>query len=242
MLTTLVISCCLVFIFLQLTNPYISLAKNAIKHTTTETYLISYRLANIHNIIKTISLAAYANAKYGLLLKVRYTARTMFREMRRFKQLLPQETAIEILNRNTSGTLALIGDNDYPYAVPISYVYIDGKLYFHSAKSGHKIDAIIKHEKASFCVIDQDHIVPEKYTTYFRSVIAFGKVHLVEDMNEMRRIATLLFMKYSADYKDGIPKEIDSSIRNMAIIEMTIEHLTGKEAIELVKMKKVDKE
>ena len=166
----------------------------------------------------------------------------MFREMRRFKQLLPQETAIEILNRNTSGTLALIGDNDYPYAVPISYVYIDGKLYFHSAKSGHKIDAIIKHEKASFCVIDQDHIVPEKYTTYFRSVIAFGEVHLVEDMNEMRRIATLLFMKYSADYKDGIPKEIDSSIRNMAIIEMTIEHLTGKEAIDLVKMKKVDKE
>lgn len=155
---------------------------------------------------------------------------------------MPQETAIEILNRNTSGTLALIGDNDYPYAVPISYVYIDGKLYFHSAKSGHKIDAIIKHEKASFCVIDQDHIVPEKYTTYFRSVIAFGKVHLVEDMNEMRRIATLLFMKYSADYKDGIPKEIDSSIRNMAIIEMTIEHLTGKEAIDLVKMKKVDKE
>ena len=77
----------------------------------------------------------------------------MFREMRRFKQLLPQETAIEILNRNTSGTLALIGDNDYPYAVPISYVYIDGKLYFHSAKSGHKIDAIIKHEKASFCVM-----------------------------------------------------------------------------------------
>ena len=77
MLTTLVISCCLVFIFLQLTNPYISLAKNAIKHTTTETYLISYRLANIHNIIKTISLAAYANAKYGLLLKVRYTARKL---------------------------------------------------------------------------------------------------------------------------------------------------------------------
>ena len=84
--------------------------------------------------------------------------------------------------------------------------------------------------------------MPEKYTTYFRSVIAFGKVHLVEDMNEMRRIATLLFMKYSADYKDGIPKGIDSSIRNMAIIEMTIEHLTGKEAIDLVKMKKVDKE
>lgn len=159
----------------------------------------------------------------------------MFREMRRFKQLLPQETAIEILDRNTSGTLALNGDDDYPYAVPISYVYIEGKLYFHSAKIGHKIDAMKKHEKVSFCVIDQDQVVPEKYTTYFRSVIAFGKVHFVEDMNEMHRIATLLAMKYSANYKDGIFKEIDSSIRNMAIIEMTIEHVTAKESIELVK-------
>ena len=164
----------------------------------------------------------------------------MFREMRRFKQLLPQKTAVDILNRNTSGTLALNGDDNYPYAVPISYVYADGKLYFHSAKNGHKIDAIKKHEKASFCVIDQDQIVPEKYTTYFRSVIAFGKVHFIEDMNEMRRIATVLAMKYSADFKDGIPTEIDSSIKNMAIIEMTIDHMTAKEAIELVKMKKVD--
>ena len=159
----------------------------------------------------------------------------MFREMRRFKQMLPQETAIEILNRNTSGTLALNGDDDYPYAVPISYVYVDGKLYFHSAKNGHKIDAIKNHEKVSFCVIDQDQIVPEKYTTYFRSVIAFGKARLIDDTDEMRRIATALAMKYSADFKDGIPKEIDSSIKNMAIIEMTIDHLTAKEAIELVK-------
>ena len=161
----------------------------------------------------------------------------MFREMRRFKQLLPQETAVEILNRNTGGTLALLGDEDYPYAVPISYVYADGKLYFHSEKSGHKIDAIKKHEKASFCVIDKDEIVPEKYTTYFRSVIAFGKVRLVEDAEEMRRVATVLAMKYSADFAEGIPAEIDSSIRNMAIIEMTIDHMTAKEAIELVKMR-----
>ena len=161
----------------------------------------------------------------------------MFREMRRFKQLLPNETALEILNRNTSGTLALLGDDDYPYAVPISYVYADNKLYFHSAKTGHKIDAIKKCEKASFCVIDQDQIVPEKYTTYFRSVIAFGKVQLVTDIAEMRRIATVLAMKYSSDFEEGIPEEIDSSINNMAIIEMTIDHITAKEAIELVKMK-----
>lgn len=162
----------------------------------------------------------------------------MFREMRRFKQLLPNEVAVEILERNTGGTLALLGDEDYPYAVPISYVYADGKIYFHSAKSGHKIDAVKNHEKASFCVIDQDQIVPEKYTTYFRSVIAFGKVRLVEDVEDIRRIATILATKYSPDFTEGIPAEIDSSIKNMAIIELDVEHMTAKEAIELVKERK----
>ena len=163
--------------------------------------------------------------------------RTMFREMRRIKQLLPDEVAVEILERNTGGTLALSGDDDYPYAVPISYVYVDGALYFHSAKTGHKIDAIKKCNKASFCVIDKDEIVPEKYTTFFRSVIAFGKIELVEDVEEMKKIATTLAMKYSSDYPEGIPAEIDSSIQNMAIIKLTIEHMTAKEAVELVKMR-----
>ena len=162
----------------------------------------------------------------------------MFRQMRRIKQLLPEEVAVQILDRNTSGTLALLGDDDYPYSLPISYVYADGKLYFHSAKEGHKIDAIKKSEKVSFCVIDKDEIVSEKYTTYFRSVIAFGKAHLVEDVEEIRRIARVLAMKYSADFEEGITEEIDSSINHMAIIEMTIDHMTAKEAIELVNMKK----
>ena len=161
----------------------------------------------------------------------------MFRKMRRGKQLLPETAAVEILTRNTSGTLALLGDDDYPYAVPMSYVWSDGKLYFHSAKEGHKIDAVRRHTKASFCVIDQDKIVPEKYTTFFRSVIVFGKLRLIEESFEMRRIATMLAMKYSSAFAVGISGEIDSAIDHMAILEMTVEHMTAKEAIELVKMR-----
>ena len=161
----------------------------------------------------------------------------MFREMRRSKQRLPREVAVEILERNTSGVLALSGDEGYPYAVPMSYVYAEGKIYFHSAKNGHKIDAIQRNEKASFCVIDQDQIVPEKYTTFFRSVIVFGRLRLVEDMEGMQRIAATLAMKYSADFKEGIPKEINASIRNMAVLELTIDHITAKEAIELIKQR-----
>ena len=99
---------------------------------------------------------------------------TDFRPMRRNRQQLSEEESIEILQKATSGVLALLGDNGYPYAVPISYVYADGKIYFHSALSGHKVDAIRSCDKASFCVIEQDDVQPKKYTTFFRSVIAFG--------------------------------------------------------------------
>ncbi|MCI8667705.1 MAG: 5-nitroimidazole antibiotic resistance protein, partial [Dorea sp.] len=110
----------------------------------------------------------------------------MFREMRRKKQILSNQENVELLEKETSGVLALLGDDEYPYAVPISYVYNNSKIYFHSAKEGHKIDAIRKCSKASFCVIAQDEIFPEKYTTHFKSVIAFGKIRILEDENEIR--------------------------------------------------------
>ncbi len=157
----------------------------------------------------------------------------MFREIRRKKQLLPEETAVEMLQRNTSGTLALLGDDDYPYAVPLSFIYLNGKLYFHSAKNGHKIDAVRNYEKASFCVIDRDQIVPEKFTTHYRSVIAFGKVRLIEEVEEMRSIATALAMKYSGDFAEQIPNEFKAYVNNLVIIEMTIEHMTAKGALNL---------
>ena len=89
-----------------------------------------------------------------------------FRDMRRKRQQLSEAESIGILQKATSGTLALLGDNGYPYAVPISYVYHEGKLYFHSALSGHKVDAIRQCDKASFCVIELDDVQPKKYTTF----------------------------------------------------------------------------
>ena len=83
----------------------------------------------------------------------------MFRGMRRKKQLLPEDETIAILRAGTSGVLAVLGDDDYPYAVPLSYAYEDGKLYFHAAVKGHKLDALGRSEKASFCVIGADDIV-----------------------------------------------------------------------------------
>lgn len=162
----------------------------------------------------------------------------MFRQMRRKNQLLDEAKALEILKNGTSGVLALLGDEDYPYAVPLSYVYSDGKIYFHGAKSGHKIDAINKHSKASFCVIEQDNIIPEEYTTYFRSVIAFGKIKIMDDEKQMRSAIELLAKKYHpTDTKANRDNAIDREWKPLCMIELEIEHLTGKEAIELVNKK-----
>lgn len=158
------------------------------------------------------------------------------REMRRFKQLLSKEDTVEILNRNTNGVLAVMGDDDYPYAVPVSYVYHDDKIYFHSGKQGHKMDAIRAAEKVSFCVVDTDQIVPEEYTTYFRSVIAFGKPRIVEEDGEKLHALQLLGRKYNpSGTEEYLNQYIQKEYIPVCIVAIDIDYMTGKEAIEFVR-------
>ncbi len=159
----------------------------------------------------------------------------MFREMRRNKQELSVEDSIAVLNSATSGVLAVSGDNDYPYAVPLSFVYDDSRIYFHCAKSGHKLDAITRNDKVSFCVIDEDNVVPEEYTTYFRSVIIFGKARILEDQEEKRSALEKIAARYSPNQEDGRMKEIDKSFNQVCMVEILIEHISGKESMALVK-------
>lgn len=157
-----------------------------------------------------------------------------FREMRRKRQQLSDEESYAILQNATSGTLALLGDGGYPYAVPISYVYSEGKLYFHSALSGHKVDAIRGCDRASFCVVAQDDVKPALYTTFFRSVIAFGRIHIVDDEAEKLAAARLLGNRYNPHQDEALQKELENGLARMLVIRLDIEHLTGKESIELV--------
>lgn len=157
----------------------------------------------------------------------------MFREMRRKNQLLPDSDSVEILQKRTSGVLAVSGDGGYPYAVPLSYVYYDGKIYFHCAKDGHKLDAIRQNDKVSFCVVDCDNVVPDEYTTYFRSVIVFGKARIMSD-DEKRAPLERLAAKYTPDDAEGRTQEIEKLLSRVCMVEIEIEHMTGKEAKELV--------
>ena len=161
----------------------------------------------------------------------------MFRKMRRNKQLLSIEDTITVLNRCTNGVLACLGDEEYPYAVPVSYVYFNDKIYSHSSKSGHKIDAIMKNPKVSFSVIDEDRIVSEEYTTYFRSVIAFGKARIIVGGDEWLEGFKALVEKYSGNLpEEAKHKEIVGCTQSY-VIAIDVEHVTGKEAIEFINAK-----
>lgn len=158
----------------------------------------------------------------------------MFRKMRRKKQELTEKQCLDILRRAKTATLALSGDDGYPYSVPMNFVYEDGKIYFHGAKEGHKIDAIKNNSKVSISIIDQEDVIEEELTTYFRSIILFGKAKILQDDDEIYQAVNALGLKYCND-EVAVEKEIQREWKDLCCVEITIEHLTGKQAIELVK-------
>lgn len=168
----------------------------------------------------------------------------MHREMRRIKQKLSDEAAVEVMRSATSGVLALEGDDGYPYAVPISHAWADerigeegrfiGRIYFHSAPVGYKVDSIMDNEKASFAVVVRDEVVPEEYTTYFKSAIATGRIHILEDDQERLHGLQVLAEKYNPGHPDAAREEISGSIGRVAVIALEVEELCGKQARELM--------
>ena len=142
----------------------------------------------------------------------------------------------EVLSRSTSGVLALLGDGGWPYAVPLSYAFDGEKLYFHCAREGHKLDAIRREARASFCVVDRDDVKPAEYTSYFRSVIIFGRVRVLEDEAQMRAAIELLARRYfPEDSAEGRRRAIEREWAGLCMLEMDIEHMSGKEAKELAR-------
>ena len=161
----------------------------------------------------------------------------MFREMRRKNCVISTETAEKILREGDYGVLALSGDDGYPYAVPINYAVEGNKIYFHSAKVGHKIDAMKNNDKVSFCVVDKHEVIAEDFTTHFTSAIAFGRIRIVDDNDDPDKLRglELLADKYSSTATaERRAKEL-GRLSALVVPVMTIEHLTGKAARELVK-------
>ena len=160
----------------------------------------------------------------------------MFRPMRRTAQQLTRQQCLDILAAATHGVLAVHGDEGYPYAVPLSYVLHDEKIYIHCAMSGHKLDAMKMNKKVSFCVVAQDEIVPETYSTDYISVIVFGRARIMDDPAEKRAAIERLAVRYAPNEPTShMNAEIEESAGHMAMVEITIEHMTGKQSLRMAK-------
>lgn len=153
----------------------------------------------------------------------------MFRKMTRWKQELPREECIAVLKKELRGVLSVIGDDEYPYGMPINHYYCeeDGKLYFHGGRMGHKIDAMRKHDKISFCVYDQGYRKEGEWALNIRSVIVFGRVEWIEDQKKIYRISEELSHKFTDD-ETYIQKEIKNAGPRTLMFALVPEYMTGK--------------
>ena len=153
----------------------------------------------------------------------------MFRKMRRFKQQISEEECIRVLREQPRGVLSMIGDDGYPYGIPLDHWYSekDNKLYFHCAKVGHKLDAVAACDKVSYCVMDEGFRSDGEWALNIRSVVVFGRIRTVEDEEKKREICTNLVRKFTDD-EAFLQKELTSAFPRVNCLELTIEHMTGK--------------
>ena len=151
----------------------------------------------------------------------------MFRKMRRSKQELPAQECIEILKQEPRGVMAVHGEDGYPYAFPLDYIYMDGKLYFHIAKTGHKLDALDADRRVSFCVMDKGYRKDGDWALNINSVIIFGKIKKIVEPDETIRIVRQLGLKYYPT-PEAVEEEICRSAAGVQILELSIDHMTGK--------------
>ena len=151
----------------------------------------------------------------------------MFRPMRRIKQQLSEDEALEVLKSAKRGVLSVIGDDGWPYGIHLNPYWEDGRLYFHGAKKGHKIDAMKRCAKASYCVYDQGYRKEGEWALNIKSVIIFGRLEIIEDFDRAMDITRQLSLKYTNDI-EYINREIQQFGKNTLVFRLVPEHITGK--------------
>ena len=157
----------------------------------------------------------------------------MFRELARKQKQLPHEECIRILKEETRGILSVLGDDDYPYGMPMNHWYNedDGKIYFHCGKKGHRLDALKKHDKVSFCTYDKGYRNEGEWAWNVKSVVVFGRMAIIDDLEQIAYITRKLSYKFTQD-ESYIEKEIRESGPATLLLQLDPEHICGKSVVE----------
>ena len=153
----------------------------------------------------------------------------MFRELTRKKQQLSREECVEVLKNETRGVLSVSGMDGYPYGMPMNHYYneADGAIYFHCSKVGHRLEALRRDNRASFCVYDGGYRKAGEWALNVRSVIAFGRVEILNDPARIVEISAALSHKFTSD-EEYIQREIERFGKATLLLRLLPEHLCGK--------------
>ncbi|MBQ8345805.1 MAG: pyridoxamine 5'-phosphate oxidase family protein [Clostridia bacterium] len=156
-----------------------------------------------------------------------------FRELIRIQKKLERQACVELLRRETRGVLSVCGDGGYPYGMPMNHFYCeaDGCLYFHCGREGHRIDALRRCDKVSFCVYEEGRPIEGHWALTVRSVIVFGRMEIIDDPERVAQIATALSRKFTSD-EQYIQREIELYGKDTLLLKLTPEHLCGKQVTE----------
>ncbi len=149
-------------------------------------------------------------------------------EMRRKEKMIPQEEVMEILASAEYGVLSTVSADGVPYGVPVNFAYDDGAIYFHCAKEGHRLSNLAANDNVCFTVIDSVELMPEKFNTKYRSVIAFGKASSVEDEESKKKVLLKIVEKLSPDFIESGKKYINASVGDAKVIKIAVSEMTGK--------------
>lgn len=157
----------------------------------------------------------------------------MFRNVARKKKMIPMEECIHLLKTETRGVLSVLGDDNYPYGMPMNHWYNeeDGNIYFHCGKKGHRLDALRSHAKVSFCVYDSGYRNEADWAYNVKSVIVFGRMDVIDDMETIIDFTTKLSYKFTQD-EEYIQGEIEKYGQETLLLRLKPEHMTGKQVKE----------
>jgi hypothetical protein len=152
----------------------------------------------------------------------------MTHDLRRKDRALDEQEAYAILREGSDGVLATLGEDGYPYAVPMNHVLVDGAIYLHSARSGHKLENLAFCDKVSYCVVAEREVVPAEVSTNYRSAVVFGRAVRLEDREERRMALMALLRKFCPDHMEAGLRELADAFERTAVLRIDIHRITGK--------------
>jgi len=152
----------------------------------------------------------------------------MSHDIRRTDRALPETEAYAILREGGDGVLATMGEDGYPYAVPMNHVLADGAIYLHCAQTGHKLENLANCDKVSYCVVSDREVVPAELSTNYRSAVVFGRAVRVEDPEEKRRGLMALLQRFAPEYMENGLKTLEKEFARTAVLRIDIDRITAK--------------